>query len=364
MVLVDASYLKYYTANSREYKELIIENPVYFVHAFLKKLEYIKDRFQVSAKNKLVICNDSRMDIGEHQNYWRDIVRQKNNDILYRKKDGDKWRPKYYKEGRKHSDDVIDWKVIHKYYNQMLDKLKKYSDFYVIESKGIEADDIIAVLVQKSKNKPIVITNDKDLVNQLDCPMYALTDMETPKEKDDFEYKLLEFYSSGDTSDGIFGISPRYRWKSNLIKYNGDLNIIFGLLEEDKEKLNKKYGIEKYEDIFKLNDDKIINKIQAKWYVKERFEFNKKIMDLSLDNLPNKIINNILKDFKEQKCSFNQLEIKKYLEEIGIEECTDGVKGFLDKLNFFRYQTYTNTRFQHKKKDINDAIVKEFIDNF
>lgn len=362
MVLVDSSYLKYYTAFRNDYKDLIIEDPVYFVHAFLRKLEEIKKHFGVSSKNKLVLCNDLKMEIKGNRNYWRDMIRLNYDKFLYRKKDGDIWRPKYYKEGRK-KDDNIPWDKLEALYRQLLDNLRDYSDFSVVEVGGVEADDIIAILTQKSKNKHTVITSDKDMVEQINANIYTLLDFDNKKEKSHEPHKLTAFFAMGDSSDGIYGISPRYQWKKNLEKYDGDIYKIMTIIDQDRIKLCEKHDIKNYEDIFKLEDEKLINKLQAKFNLRERWVYNKKVMDLSIENLPPTIVKSVLRDYSKQKQSFNQMKIYEYLSELGIDRCTDGVKSFVEKLDFFRYQENPIRKKKISQK-LDNRLMKEFKDDF
>lgn len=98
---------------------------------------------------KAVICCDSK-------NYWRREVFP------------------FYKIHRKKDRDAsqFDWVRIFEVLNKIREELKENFPHKVIEVDGAEADDIIAVLVEKysADEKIMIISNDRDFVQLLQYP--------------------------------------------------------------------------------------------------------------------------------------------------------------------------------------------------
>ena len=81
--------------------------------------------------------------------------------------DKHQWRKSYYsryKESRKSKKKKSDhdWNLIYKHINILAADLKHYFPFKLLKVKSSEADDIIAVLVDKMTNDSIIVARDED----------------------------------------------------------------------------------------------------------------------------------------------------------------------------------------------------------
>lgn len=129
--------------------------------------------------------------------------------------DGGSWRKKAYenyKAGRKKSRDEspLDWSEFFRLINLVRDELKESMPYPVIRVDDAEADDVIAVLVEKTqefgKDEPVMIVSaDKDF---LQLHRYANVKQFSPMKRelikvDDPNYYRFEHICKGDSSDGV-----------------------------------------------------------------------------------------------------------------------------------------------------------------
>lgn len=133
---------------------------------------------------KAVLCSDSR-------NYWRKKVFP------------------HYKSHRKTARErsALDWDLIFKSTNELKEDFKAFFPYKFIEVDGAEADDIIAVLVEKYHihEKIIIISSDKDFLqlqkfeNVTQYNPITKKYMVSDNPKLDLQEKILR----GDSGDGI-----------------------------------------------------------------------------------------------------------------------------------------------------------------
>ena len=153
-------------------------------HLILNGLRYYRTRFS-EKYGELVICCDSR-------HYWRRDYFP--NYKANRKKD---------REATGH-----DWNEIFANLNQIRDEVKENFPYKVIDVYGCEADDIIAILINKwpnwDKNINLIVSSDKDFI-QLHGPQvdqYSPVSKKFVEDKDPVNY-LREHILKGDRSDGV-----------------------------------------------------------------------------------------------------------------------------------------------------------------
>jgi hypothetical protein len=129
--------------------------------------------------------------------------------------DGGSWRKQIYpqyKANRKTSRDAsgLDWKEFFRILGMVRDEVKEHLPYKVVHIQGIEADDIIGGLTEKTQNfgenEPVmIISADKDFIQ---LQQYSNVRQFSPmtkafvKEKDATQY-LFEHIIRGDSGDGI-----------------------------------------------------------------------------------------------------------------------------------------------------------------
>jgi hypothetical protein len=137
--------------------------------------------------HQLVLAIDS-------DEYWRD-------DIY----DYYKYKRRQDKQLRKANTD-IDWDLIHKHKNKVLDEIRATFPYIVIDVKGCEGDDIIGALTLKyrDKEKIMIVSEDKDFkqLHGINVQQYSSIrdiDIKCP----DPDIYLSEHIIRGDSGDGI-----------------------------------------------------------------------------------------------------------------------------------------------------------------
>ena len=220
-------------------------------HMILNTLRMYRTRFK-DKYGELVVCHDAG-------NYWR-------KDIF----------PEYKANRKKLKEQTDhDWDAIFNLFSQVREEIENVFPWKHILVERAEADDIIAALCIKTKDSPeknVIVSSDKDFqqlqflpnVEQY-CPRQKkFIVCENPK---DF---LLTHIIKGDSSDGI----------PNVLS-DSDTFIC-------QDKRQKPCG--------KKRLDEIKNTVEClESPVKERFEVNKKLVDLSL--VPETIINSTIDEY-------------------------------------------------------------------
>lgn len=196
------------------------------------------------------------------------------------------WRKqyfKYYKARRvlKKDKDTTDWDRFYKVSNAMLDEIKNHFPFKIVKVSKAEADDIIAILTEKNRDKKVIIVSkDKDFLQLLKFDNVVVYNPSEEKEMsidNPFEFLNLHFLK-GDTGDDV----------PNLLS---DDNVFVNSDKRQKsisQKVIKEYleNPEKY-----VIDNNLIN----------NFERNKKLIELSCDNIPEEIQVETLYEYENAK---------------------------------------------------------------
>lgn len=183
---------------------------------------------------------------------------------------GKSWRKEYsslYKAQRKENREKqsvssggdVNWEEFYRIINEMFVELKENFPFYVFGIQKLEADDIIAYLVEHADpdDRKVMITSDRDYVQLLQYPNTELYDpirkkmIESKNPFHDLQVKIM----IGDKSDNIPAIRPRLGEKTaeKLID-SGEIDL---LLQE------------------KMSDGKTPSEIA------QNYARNKKLIDLS-----------------------------------------------------------------------------------
>ena len=129
--------------------------------------------------------------------------------------DGGSWRKDYfpqYKANRKkgREEDTKDWDAIFQTFTKIRNEIAENLPFDVVHEYGVEADDIIATLVQETqefgKHEPImIISADKDFIQlqkYSNVKQYSPLTRKLIEDKDPVRY-LQEHIMRGDSGDGV-----------------------------------------------------------------------------------------------------------------------------------------------------------------
>lgn len=138
---------------------------------------------------------------------------------------GSCWRKEIfpnYKAGRAKAriDSGIDWEEVFKNMNQITDELREVTPWKFMQIKGLEADDVIAILARNMEKigrvnlfedveKTVIVSNDKDYAQLQKLPwisQYLPRKGTTSKEMDP-EHALIDLIVHGDKADGIPNIN-------------------------------------------------------------------------------------------------------------------------------------------------------------
>ena len=204
--------------------------------------------------------------------------------------DGGSWRKDYYPEykaSRKtnRDKDSRDWDKIFNTFTNVRNEISEHLPFDVIHEFGVEADDIIATLVQQTqefgKHEPVmIISADKDFI-QLhkhgNVKQYSPITRKMVSHEDPVLY-LREHIFRGDAGDGV----------PNVLSSDDTF------IDEDKKQtpLSKK-KIQTWLDDY----DNLENVMPSQAY--RNYQRNKKVIDL--EEIPQEVTNKILDKYNSLK---------------------------------------------------------------
>jgi len=190
MILLDFSGTAF-AALHADLKETGQPNFAHIQHMILNMIRSYNVKFRHEYKD-MIICFDS--------NSWRlDEFPEY------------KWVRKNTKE-----DSNLDWDLIMQHFKQIQQDITEFFPYQTVQVNGAEADDTIAVIARNTKEKTLIISNDKDLVG---CTKNLNVEMYRPYSKsmfdvDDSNRFEFELIISGDKIDGI----PNIKCKDDFYK--------------------------------------------------------------------------------------------------------------------------------------------------
>jgi 5'-3' exonuclease len=253
------------------------------------------------------------------------------------------WRKNIIKEykGHRKKDSDIDWSFVYEAYGEFKDSLP--SSVRVLEAPHVEGDDWISFLCDKSNSEgrsTIIVSNDHDIkqiVNYSLDPLFMniMTNEMYNKEKLFLPKNYQIFFSKVKSipNDDIFNLNDntefiklldRFMTKYEILEVDPVESLVIKIISGDQSdniksvwsqtKNGKKRGIgskgaktiydeylvefgdvnlkdpDLYENIADLIcEKKKLSKTQIEKIV-ENIQFNVKLMDLSIDNIPNEIV--------------------------------------------------------------------------
>ena len=230
--------------------------------------------------------------------------------------DSSSWRKKkfeYYKANRvlaREKQEEFDYQEFIEVSNCFIDELIEVMPYKVVRIDGAEADDIIAVLVHQWRDKNVlIISRDKDFKQLLRSPnikMYDPISKEFKTVDCPYEY-LMEHILKGDTGDGI----PNMLSPDNIFVTTGSRQK--SITKKVKESVNE-LGLEKYA----IDNDVISN-----------YERNKNMVELSKDEIPEDIWNNILFEYNNLDPKGDFIKVVQFLKKHKIRTLEDRASDFL-----------------------------------
>lgn len=255
-----------------------------------------------------------------------------------------------YKSTRKSNRETseINFKEVFSELSDLVDALRKYTPFRVLDTHNAEGDDIILVLAKNTQEKTIIISSDKDMIQAQKNPLISqyspitkkFITAETKAEleaEDSMEEWLIEHVVLGDHSDEIPKITDGTKFSDEFmshIKSNGLDDLSIEDFEEDNLKRN--FSLENFNvytknrkgenDKLKIFDDpkvgpstvrKLIkthgsleNWINTDDILKKHFERNK--MLILQEYIPEKIQEAILENYSKTSVEYRQKEFLEY----------------------------------------------------
>lgn len=149
-------------------------------HLFLNQIRSFRSKFHKNY-GELVLALDSR------SGYWR--------------KELFPFYKAQRKEMREHS--LIDWKTVFAHFDIIIQEMRDFFPYKIVQVDKAEADDIIAVL-SKEEGKHLIVSNDKDFrqLHRKDVSQF-LPGTQKKEQIPDPETFLFEQICRGDKIDGI-----------------------------------------------------------------------------------------------------------------------------------------------------------------
>lgn len=266
MIIIDLSQLLnaavFHDMKENGTKEPTLNGIRFYV---LNKIRLAKQKFKKEFGSNIVIATDKKS--------WRYSKFE-----LYK-----------HKRKKKRDSDDLDWSIIHKYFDEIINEIKEYFPYRVLYIDGCEGDDIVAVLVKHINEPVVIIGQDKDyfqLHGKKNLKQYCpVKDKFLDFEESEIPYNLFSHVCRGDDSDGI----------PNILS-DADTFVC------DDKKQNRL--METYiKKLFILNDEELEEELGE--YKYKRYLENKILIDFN--HIPYEIESKILDEYHNYKFGKNQI---------------------------------------------------------
>ena len=218
------------------------------------------------------------------------------------------WRrevfPQYKHSRRKSREaDSKDWNSIFGVLNQIKDEIKEFLPYKVVETHGAEADDVIAILCKHYQSEKImIVSGDKDFIQLQkydNVSQYSPITKKMVNGVDPVVY-IKEHVLKGDKSDGVPNVlSPDHTFTDDL---------------RQRPLTSKKRNSIMAQEIDDLDDE-----------VKRNYQRNNIL--INLDNVPVKLEEDILDDFKGASCG-DRSKLLNYFIEKRLTSLTENIGEF------------------------------------
>lgn len=184
------------------------------------------------------------------------------------------WRKEYYpyykiKRQQTREASNINWTELFSHANNILQEIKKYMKYVVLQLDNAEADDIIAVLAKYIEEKHVIISSDKDY-KQLVTNDICIYDPIKKKYITE-EYDLLDHIMHGDSADSI----------PNIL--SADDCIAIGKKQTPLTKQKREY---------------LTKTSYSNWSPEIQHYYNRNDVLINFDNIPTVLQKNIIKEYE------------------------------------------------------------------
>ena len=204
----------------------------------------------------------------------------------------------YYKSSRGNKRiirfDATTWTDFYELINLIQTEIKRYFPYKIIKVNKCEADDVIAIIAQTSKERVVICSKDKDFrqllndrIKLFDPLKFKFIEEENP------ERYMIEQIIKGDSIDDVYNILSRVGMiNRTLTKQKSITQKFLNHVIDD-------LGIENY---LETADKEIQNS----------FNINKRLVCLKLDVVPKQYQDQILKVYNEYKFNNNPDTLKEF----------------------------------------------------
>lgn len=295
-------------------RDNVIENPKIICHLVASMILSSADKFGACKDNPIVLVIDGK-------NNWRKTFYEKNCSQF------PEYENQKYK-GNRVKDVAFDWDAIYQNMNDLIQSMKLYTDFQVIEVDRAEADDVIAVYCKNAPETETVtiITSDKDMkqCQKKNVQMYDPIKQIFIPDIDVERFKTIHCMI-GDKSDNILAIRPR-------------------LGEKTAEKI-----LHELDDLLSTNPD-----------MRKKYEFNRTLIDF--DYIPEDVVTEIKEAMAIPPHSYNMMELSKCFMKMNLQQLSEKMIKF--KLTNKKVDAkIVNTEIQkQKKEEFENGILDKFFD--
>ena len=275
--------------------------------------------FFINLKDKTIKDQDELLNLWRHSLLTSILKRKKkiNPDEIILAIDSYSWRNdyfQYYKAVRKanKTKSDIDFDFFYKASDKLIKEIKAYFPWYVIEKRGAEGDDILAILSNHlhKNNDVVLLTSDKDMVQLLklnNVKYYSYRDDEYKNIKNPYEV-LLRLILSGDKDDGI----PNLLSPDNIFVSEGR---------------QKQCGPQKQDKILQQGIDDFLDENPE---CKENYQRNKKLIELSKQTIPEEVWNEVIDEFENyEKVESDFINILTFFRKNNMKMLQDRIQEFM-----------------------------------
>jgi len=259
-------------------------------HNVISQILHYKTKFKINPED-VYVCFD-------HKHNWR-------KDIF-----------SYYKASRKKLKEKSkkDYKILYEFIDQLYDDLVNNFPYNILQMKGLEADDIIALLSKKfndNETKFIILSRDKDF-HQLHNYKHLVFQYDPIKQKSFKDLKpkdnLLVKILNGDAGDGIPNVASQ-----------DDIFVIDG-------KRQTSVGIKLAEKL--IAENRVTEWVKENGYVKN---WNRNNRLINLRKIPENLINEFNILYIEYERSLNKIKLINYLKNNELKKLSFRIEEFYRK---------------------------------
>jgi hypothetical protein len=271
----------------------IVTEEKFLRHLVINSLRHCNNKYK-DKYGEMVVCLDSR------DGYWR-----KKDVFPYYK----------YKRSEDREASPIDWNTIFTSINKIVEEVKTYFPYKVLQVPLCEADDLIAVLAKNAEelteknildemsHPVLIVSNDKDMkqLHKYKWVRQYFPQKDTILREADPKMFLIEQVLKGDKGDDI----PNVRSAADsFVVGKRQLPVTAKFIREFLEMGTAAFTTAEY----------------------DRYRDNKKLIDLS--EIPDKYEQQIIEAYKSAKPNTNKMDLMKYFCATDLKQCLEKISEF------------------------------------